>query len=81
MKGNYIWVWVSIPPGITYLPAASTTLASWGYNKFSPTLVIFPSSINTSAVNISSAFTTFPPFKKRAYPNLKLFLLANLVDL
>ena len=43
MKGSSIWVWGSMPPGITYWPPASTVLAPAGTSSFSPMALIWPS--------------------------------------
>jgi hypothetical protein len=40
MKGSCMWVWVSIPPGITYCPVASMTVALGGESRLSPTATI-----------------------------------------
>src|SRR5450830_514013 len=61
MKGKFMCVWVSIPPGITYRPPASITVAPTGTGKFSPTAAIMSPSISTSARKARSALTTVPP--------------------
>lgn len=40
IKGRFMWVCGSIPPGITYWPLASMTVADAGASRFSPTATI-----------------------------------------
>jgi len=60
MKGNSIWVWGSMPPGITSWPVASITSASAGAPETSPTALIRPSSHQTSPGKLRSAVTMVP---------------------
>src|SRR4051812_2857499 len=50
-----------MPPGITYAPPASMTVAPEGAEISGPTCSIFPFEQRTSARNSRSAFTTVPP--------------------
>jgi len=61
MKGNCMCVWVSIPPGITYWPLASITVAPAGASSLSPTATILSPYTSTSALKARSALTTVPP--------------------
>src|SRR3990167_8567861 len=61
MNGSCMWVCGSMPPGMTYWPPASTTVAPAGAVRFSPTATIVPSWVNTSARKARSALTTVPP--------------------
>ena len=65
MKGSCMCVCGSMPPGITYWPPASTTVAPAGAVRFSPTATILPSWVMTSAKKARSALTTVPPRMKR----------------
>lgn len=63
MKGNCKCVCVSMPPGITSLLVASSTvrpLGGLGF-RFGPTSCTTPSSTYTSASTDWSSFTTLPP--------------------
>ena len=59
MNGIDRCVWLSIRPGSTKHPAASTTVAPSGGATF-PTAVIVSPSISTSPANSPSAVTTVP---------------------
>ena len=67
-NGSSIWVWASIPPGITYRPLASTT-SSTAASRSTPssdepgasTAAIVAPSTSTSAVAVPVALTTVPP--------------------
>jgi len=61
MNGSCMWVCGSMPPGITYWPPASTTVAPDGALRFSPTAVMVPLWVMTSAKKARSALTTVPP--------------------
>ena len=51
----------AMPPGITYWPPASTTVAPVGACRSGPTAVTLPSIQSTSALVARSALTTVPP--------------------
>jgi hypothetical protein len=61
MKGSSMWVWVSMPPGITNRPPASITSQPAGACKPAPMAVITPPWHSTSATTLVSALTTVPP--------------------
>src|SRR5215472_13355144 len=58
-NGMSRWVWTSMPPGITYIPAASITAAPLA-GMAGRTSRMRPPSIRTSADLISVAVTTVP---------------------
>src|SRR3990167_7470083 len=59
-NGSSMWVWGSIPPGMTYLPVASMTRSA-GTSRSRPMRAISSSSTRTSAETIASALTIVPP--------------------
>ncbi len=60
-NGSSMWVWTSIPPGMTYLPVASiVSSAVTPSRRFSPIWLIASPSTSTSAVYEPSAVTTVP---------------------
>jgi hypothetical protein len=66
MKSSSIWVWGSMPPGMTRAPPASTISAPAGASSPSPTATMRSPSTSTSARRLRSAFTTVPPRMRRA---------------
>ena len=58
--GVSMWVWGSMPPGITSFPEASTTRSAGKSPRF-PNLEIFPSSIRMSSTASRVAVMTRPP--------------------
>ena len=73
-NGSSMWVWPSIPPGMTHLPVASTTVSA-GTSRSTPIRAISSPSTRTSARVMASALTMVPPlmrvrirssFRKRA---------------
>ena len=58
-----MWQWLSIPPGSTSLPVASTTRppSATAPARSSPRAAIRPSRIPTSQRDASAAVTTVPP--------------------
>ena len=61
-----MWVWGSMPPGMTSRPSASITRASDGASRFVPTARMSPSTQRTSAARSSSWVTTVPPLMRTA---------------
>ena len=55
MNGSCMWVCVSMPPGITYLPAASITLVSVGTSAEKRTRYY-----DTYYLNINSSYLSGP---------------------
>ena len=66
MNGSSMWVWGSMPPGMTSRPSASITRASDGASRFVPTAWTSPSTQRTSAARSSSWVTTVPPLMRTA---------------
>src|SRR5918997_565792 len=70
-KGSSMWVWASMPPGMTYLPVASTT-ASTLSSRSTPsrldrgvrTAAMVSPSTKTSATAIPVALITVPPLMR-----------------
>src|ERR671916_510537 len=70
-NGSSMWVWASMPPGMTYLPVASTT-ESTRPARSTPstadpgtrTAAIVSPSTSTSATAVPVALTTVPPVIK-----------------
>ena len=73
MKGSCMCVCGSMPPGMTYWPPASITVAPAGASSPSPMAVMRPPCVSTSARKARSAFTTVPPWIKIEVINLLLF--------
>src|ERR1019366_181824 len=59
-KGMSRWVWQSMPPGRTYMPAASMTVASEGAGMPGRTSWMSSPEMRTSAAMVSVAVTTLP---------------------
>src|SRR5262249_42193671 len=59
-NGMSRWVWTSIPPGNTYLPAASTIVPAFSRGRFFPMAEILPSLTATSPTYVSVAVATRP---------------------
>src|SRR6266508_525559 len=59
-NGSSMWVWTSMPPGMTYFRDASMRFAPPAFRSF-PTAATFSSSMRTSALYVSVAVTTVPP--------------------
>jgi hypothetical protein len=57
-----MWVWTSIPPGITILLLASIVLSAGGSPDFFPMAAIFPSSMCISASVNPDSRNIFPFF-------------------
>ena len=53
------WTWLSMPPGSTSLPRASTMSLAWPRSV--PSAAILPPVMPTSQVNVSDAVATVPP--------------------
>ena len=67
-KGSSMWVWASIPPGITYFPVASMTVSTDAATSVPrscdpgcSTAAIVSPSMRTSACDRPVAETTVPP--------------------
>ena len=56
--GWAMWTWLSMPPGSTNLPPASTMSAA--APRLSPSAAIFPSRMPTSQRKVSDAVATVP---------------------
>ena len=71
-NGSSMWVWASMPPGITYLPVASITVSTFAARSTpssaepgDSTAAIVSPSTSTSAVAVPVALTTVPPVIKQ----------------
>jgi hypothetical protein len=60
-KGSFMWVWTSMPPGMTYLPVASiVSSAATSPARFAPIWAMRSPSTRTSAAYEPSAVTIVP---------------------